>query len=219
MCRVPGCGQPAASRFAAYCSVHKARMRRHGAVDQQGVSKADLAPYLKRVRARINKNEYSPVWTTLDARWRAVEDHAEQLLAAYYAGRPGPRDERQAAHEVRKLAADVEARAVVETALAVVMMMEMEPRRFRTDAAFRSQLVRRVRALTDVNFGERYDHHTGRVKRVYRDLAPRASAILGQWLVETLGSAGLHVARLERKEMEEKAQEREAFHTALRELA
>ena len=193
-------------------------MRRHGAVDQQGITKSDLAPYLKRVRARVKKNEHSPAWTTLDDRWRAVEDNARQILAAYFAGRPGRRDERQAAHEVVKLADDVGARTVVETALAMVMMMEMEPRRFRTDAAFRAQLVRRVRSLTDMNFGERYHHPTGKVKRVYRDLAPRAAVILGQWLVETLGSAGLHVARLERRDTEQKMQEQEAFHAALREL-
>jgi hypothetical protein len=217
-CRVRGCGLPAASRFAAHCTVHKARIRRHGAADQQGITKADLAPHLKRVRSRIEKNQHNPAWITLDARWSAIVDRARQIETAYFAGRPGHRDERQAAHEVAKLAADVEPRAVVETVLAVVMMLEMEPRRFRTDAAFRTQLVRRVRALTDVNFGERYHHATGRVKRVYRDLSPRAAAILGQWLVEALGGAGMHVAQLERREMEQKAQEQEAFRAALREL-
>jgi hypothetical protein len=118
-----------------------------------------------------------------------------------------------------KLGEDVSPRAVVETVFAVVMMLEMEPHRFRTDEGFRTQLVRRVRALTDVNFGEHYNHKTGRVKRVYRDLPPRATAIMGQWLADALGGAGLHVARLEWKEMEEKAIEREELHKALRELS
>lgn len=218
ICRVRGCGIPAASRFAAHCSVHKARIRRHGAADQQGITKADLAPYLKRVRSRIEKNQSNPAWVTLDDRWRTIVGRARQIEAAFFAGRPGRRDERQAAHEVVKLADDVEARAVVEMVLAVVVMLEMEPRRFRTDASFRTQLVRRVRALTDMNFGERYHHATGKVKRVYRDLAPRATAILGQWLVEALGGAGLHVAQLERREMEQTAQEQEALRAALREL-
>ena len=218
-CRVLGCGAPAASRFAAYCSVHKVRLRRHGAVDQRGITKAALAPYLKRVRARIRKNEHNPAWVALDDRWRAIVDHARGIEAAYFAGRPGRRDERLAAHEAVKLGDDVPARAVVETVLAAVMMLEMEPNRFRTDRAFRTQLVRRVRALTDMNFGERYDHVSGRVKRAYRELPPRATAIMGQWLAEALGGAGLHVARLELREMEEKASERERLYKALRELS
>jgi hypothetical protein len=142
------------------------------------------------VRARIKKNEHSPAWVALDDRWRAIVDRAQQIEAAYFAGRPGQRDERQAAHEVVKLGRDVPSRAVVETVCAVVMMLEMEPARFRTDSGFRTQLVRRVRALTDMNFGEHYNHKTGKVKRVYRDLPPRATAILGQWLADALGGAG-----------------------------
>jgi hypothetical protein len=188
-------------------------------VDQRGITKAAIEPYLKRVRARIKKNEHSSAWVALDDRWRAIVERAQQIEATYFAGRPGNRDERQAAHEVVKLGGDVAARSVVEIVFAVVMMLEAEPQRFRSDQGFRTQLVRRVRALTDVNFGEHYNHKTAKVKRVYRDLPPRATAIMGQWLAEALGGAGLHVARLERSEMEQKASEREELHKALRELS
>ena len=59
-------------------------------------------------------------------------------------------------------------------------MWELEPRRFRSDQAFWVQLARRVRGLTDVNFGERWDNARGKVRRCYRELTPRANITLGQ---------------------------------------
>ena len=69
-------------------------------------------------------------------------------------------------------------------------MQEMEPARFRSDKAFWLQLARRVRGLTDMNYGEGWDNTRQRVRRSYRELTPRASLLLGQWLAETLGVAG-----------------------------
>ncbi len=217
-CRAPGCDAPAVSRYAAYCSIHKARLRRQGALDQASISKAAVEPYLKRVRARIAKNQHNAAWAILDERWRALVEHGRGIIASYHAGKPGQSNHRLAAHEVVKLGDDVAPRAVVETVLAMVLMLEMEPARFRTDAAFRSQLVRRVRGLTDVNFGESWDQPSGKVKRFYRDFPPRAAAVLGQWLVETLGIGGKRIAQLERAEAEKAAGERVALHKALGEL-
>jgi hypothetical protein len=107
---------------------------------------------------------------------------------------------------------------VVETALAMFMLQELEPRRFRSDEAFRTQLVRRVRGLTEVNAGEYYDHASGKTKRAYRELTPRATAVLGLWLAEAFGGAGLHLARLELTEWEKKNEERRELHKALSEL-
>lgn len=98
-------------------------------------------------------------------------------------------------------------------------MWEMEPGAFSSDKAFWVQLSRRVRALTDLNYGERYVHATGGVKRTYRDLSPRASIIFGKWLCDILGIGGLHIARLEKEDAEGRAAERNCLHVALRELA
>ena len=70
--------------------------------------------------------------------------------------------------------------------LAVYVMQELDPRRFRSDPGFRFQLVRRVRALADVNAGQRWDDKAEKVRRVYRELTPRAVATMGQWLAEAL---------------------------------
>ena len=71
-----------------------------------------------------------------------------------------------------------------------LMLEQEEPRRFRSDDGFRFQLARRVRALTDVNQGTWYDHWAQRVKRVYRDTAPKTTACIGE-LTDALWSAAV----------------------------
>jgi hypothetical protein len=217
-CRAPGCWAPAASRFAAYCGPHRAALRRHGAVDQKALTKAQLKPYLTLVKKRIAKNPESIAWVNLDERWVALVDHAEGILAAFAKGKAGSRFERVAAQEVVKLAKEVKPREVVEVVCAMVMMWTMEPRRFRSDNAFRTQLARRVRSLTDLHVGERYDHVRGKIRRHYRELTSKAALILGHWLATTLGVGGQHMARLEEAEREQKARESRELHEALSKL-
>jgi hypothetical protein len=102
--------------------------------------------------------------------------------------------------------------------MAMYVMLEFEPHRFRSDHAFTVQLVRRLRALTERNVGRYYDHASGKTKRVYRDMPPRATAILGRWVIEALGIAGAWTARLERNELDATREERHALKTALAEL-
>lgn len=218
ICRVPGCGAEAASRYSHYCRNHRARLRRHGAVDQEGVTATDLAPYLAKVRARIEKNRESSAWGQLQGRWLAVVDHARSVVAFFNNGKPGSSFERKAAHEVLKIADAAKPHEVVEVVLAMFIMQEQEPRRFRSDAAFRVQLVRRTRALADVNAGLSYDHKSGKVRRVYRELSPKVIAIIGQWLAVALGGAGVHLAQLEQKEEEGQRKEHLELHKALEEL-
>jgi hypothetical protein len=215
LCRVSGCCSPTSSRYSIYCTTHKARLRRHGATDQEGITKGDLKPFLRLVQARIEKNSENPLWTQLDARVAALADHARSLLV--YRGAM-PRYERIAAHELQKLSDAATPREVAETALALFMMNELEPRRFKTDRAFRTQLVRRVRGLTDLNAGSWYDHHTGKTKRAYKELTPRASMVMGQWLADAFGGAGLHLAKLEQTQQQQKQQEAMAFRQALADL-
>jgi hypothetical protein len=188
-------------------------------VDQKAIKKAQLWPYLKRVQKRIAKNPDSVAWVTLDERWRALTDHARGVLARFATGRAGVRYERLAAQEIVKLADDVPPRAVVEVTAAMVLMWEMEPRQFKSDQAFWLQLARRVRGLTDMNYGEGWDNVRQRVRRSYRELTPKASLILGQWLATALGVAGQYMARAERAEVEKQESERRALHEALAKLS
>lgn len=217
-CSVPGCSAGPASRYTPLCANHKARLRRHGAVTQRGITARDLAPSLKRVRARIAKNPDSPVWGQLEERWRAVAGHARDIIARFASGRAGAVYERRAAIEVVKIAEATEPREVVEVVLAMFVMLELEPRRFADDRGFRFQLVRRVRALADGSAGQFYDHTSGKVRRVYRELTPRAVMVIGQWLAVAMGGAGVHVAGLERRDLEARDVERRALHAGLEAL-
>jgi hypothetical protein len=97
-------------------------------------------------------------------------------------------------------------------------MQELQPRRFRSDRAFRTQLVRRVRGLTDLNAGSWFDHQTGKTKRAYKELSPRAAAVMSQWLADAFGGVGLHLTRLEQNEADKKQQEQQAIHASLSQL-
>lgn len=218
LCRAPGCAKPA-TRYGHFCTTHKSRWRRHGDVGQVGITKEVLKPYTDLVRARIEKNAGNPTWAACDDRYRAVVAHAKGILAEANRGVAGSRNERTAANAIVRLTADVEPRVVVETVLAMYMLWDLEPRRFRSDEAFRRQLVRRVMRLSEVNVGEWHDHQTGRVKRTYRDFTPGAADVIAGWLVETLGVVGLHLAKLHRLDVEKDQHQKAEFHKALTDLA
>jgi hypothetical protein len=122
---------------------------------------------------------------------------------------------REAAIETLRIAKGVQPRDLIETVLAMYVMQDQEPRRFKGDQAFTTQLVRRVRGLTRLNADSWIDTKTGKRKLVYRDLNQRTVTVMGGWIAEALGPAGLMFARLERKDHEKKQEELLAFRDAL----
>jgi len=216
-CRVPGCTAPA-SRWGTLCSTHKSRQRRHGHPSQEGITKADLAPFLAVVRQRKARNPASPFWPGVEARWAGLVDHCRGVVASALSGQPMNRDERTACHEVVKLAEATEPAEVVETALALYLMLEQQPSRFRSDEAFRHQLSRRLRGLAEVNAGTWFDQTTGKVKRVYRDLPATATQVMAAMLVEVFGVAGLLLARRETEDAEKQRREVEDLAQAVKEM-
>lgn len=204
--------------FSAYCGSHRRRNRRHGHPDQRGITVQQLESFKKRVKARIETNKSNPAWQLLQDRWRAVAEIAKVNLTRYQNGAPHNRYEREAWTNIAKLAASAEPLSIIEIVLAMYLMQEEYPHRFRSDQAFGGQLVRRVRSLAPISMASYYDHKSGKPKRVYRDLTPRTMAILAKLLQETFGVAGLTVARLEREEMEKLCAERQALHNALESL-
>ena len=216
-CQSPGCSRPV-SGWAHHCNSHKSRTRRHGDPQQEGITKAQLKPYLEAVRRRIAKNADNPAWKTIEGNWLALVEHARAELSSYNEGVGHIRQHRLAYEEIVKLAKDVTPAEVVHTVLALYLMAEQEPRRFRSDEGFRFQLVRRVRALTETNRGTWYDHKVRRVKRVYRDTAPKTTEYLGQCLAEVLGPAGLYIASLEQAGLEAKKQQAEKLWADMEKL-
>jgi hypothetical protein len=167
------------------------------------------------VRGRIAANQESSAWAKLDARWKTLVRHALGILAEYQGGRATYRYTVKAAEEIVRLDGGVEAREIVITAAAVFLMDQMEPHRFRGDRAFRTQLVRRVRALTEANATSYRNPITGKSRRTYQELSPRATEVMAEWLTEALGILGVHLARLERKEREDRDRERQGLNDDL----
>ena len=216
-CSVPQCPDTAAG-FGALCNRHKAIRRRHGHPEQTGITVQELAPYRQRVRLRMEKNQGNQAWSILAQRWGVVIDAAKAQEAEAQRGRPFVAHERDACQELVKLAREVPVETLTETVLALFLMQEEQPRRFKSDAAFDAQLARRARALTDTNAGTYWDDKAKRTKRVYRDVAPRTLAVIAEHIKAAFGVAGLYVARLEQRESEQTKNQQAALVEALESL-
>jgi hypothetical protein len=214
ICSTPGCGKPA-SGYSTLCAHHKQALRRHGADTQDGVTGHELRPYVKRVEARRAKNPSSEAWVILAHRWEALARHARDTLEKYFAGTPSSRVTVKAAEQVRVVADNVPTELVVNTALAMYLLLDYHPRRFRSDRAFDFQLVRRVRGLTAVNAGAYWDQKANRPKRVYRDLPPRVVETLAVWLKDAFGTAGVMLAKKEGQDAQKAQDERKRLASAL----
>lgn len=216
-CIISGCSGTT-SAYGRYCPTHKTRLRRHGHPLQQGVTKGDLKPYLAVIDEIMERNRDNPTWDIAAQRWDALVHHCRSIVAAYLNGTPMVKFEVQAAREVIRLYEHVEPLEVIRTVCAVYLMAEHRPRTFLSDQAFIHQLVRRCRGLTEANAGTWYDHASGKVKRVYRDLPPRTVLVLGQMIAEILGPVGLAVARSDRRKRDHECQQKEHLKTALEDL-
>jgi hypothetical protein len=156
-----------------------------------------LKPYIELVRKRFQANPDSNAMAETEKRWFDLIRQCQSVVVSYYQGHPSQRNRREASQELIKIAEEVSTVDVIETVLAMYLLADSDPRRFRSDEAFLYQVVRRVRALTEVNVGRWYDYKTQRNKRVYRDLTPKTTQQMGTMLISTLGVAGLCMARLE----------------------
>jgi hypothetical protein len=217
-CQAPGCCAQAASAFAAYCRPHRAALRRHGAVDQRAITKVQLKPYRKLVKLRIAKNPDNQAWQTLDNRWRLLVQQSQDIIAHFESGKTGNKYELMAAREIVKLAPEVRPRDVVEVVGAMIMMRILNPDCFKSEAALWLQLARRVRALSDLNVGQRWDGTRQRLRPHYRELSPRAAQTFGHWLATALGVAGQGLAKAEQAERDRRAEESRELKEALARL-
>lgn len=197
-CRIPGCCGKS-SKWGAYCNSHKIRDRRHGDPEQETITKAIINPYIKIVRKRLEKN--LELQDALAERWAETLEQSRRYLTDFVErGVPYVRTKREAAEELIKLSLHVDTREIAETAMAIYVLWDWEPGRFKSDRGFWFQLVRRCRGLAEVNAGSWYDHTSGKTKRVYRDLSPRTSKVMAEIIGDTFGAAGLTIARKETEE-------------------
>lgn len=211
-CRVTGCPNRSAGH-SPLCHRHRSRKRRHGHAEQRTIGKADLKPFIEVVHTRIAKQPDAKLWSICDQRW-------EVLTSSWRSQPPDTiyRFVRAGTKELVRLADTVSGREVVITTIAMYLLQAHDPRLFKAEAAFRAQLVRRVRSLSSGSFSEWGGAGDGRQRRAMRELEPKTVEYLSSVLVELFGPAGLKIAQLERYEEEERRKERLAYYDALGEV-
>lgn len=218
-CRAGACLRKAATPYGNYCAKHASNNARHGHPEQKGVTKGELKPYLRMIAERRAKHPNRPAWKSMENRWKGLVDIADGVIAEANQGKPMYRFNRMAAIEIKKLDNTVETQKIVDVVLAMYLLQELDPRRFRSDEAFWAQLVRRTRGLTKLNMGAWTNSKTGKTKTAAKELPPKAAQAVAFYLREALGVAGVWLADLEKKEEERKRQEVLSFYAELEELA
>lgn len=182
---------------------------------QVGVTSHELRPYVALVEARKAKNPHSEAWSILLNRWEVVIDSASTALQQYSKGQPSNRITVVSAHHLSNVAKHSTPWEIIKTVLAMYILQDQQPNRFRSDEAFDFQLVRRVLRLAPTNAGSYWDNLENRTKKVYKDVAPRVIRALSAPLKEAFGAAGLTLAFKEREEAQRAADERQRLAHAL----
>jgi len=190
-------------------------LRRHGHPQQNAIGKAELKPYVASVQRRIANNADNATWRLCEAHWLGLVGQAREVIGQAERGFAGNRYERRAALEVVRLAEATSCRQITETIFALYLMQDAEPHRFCSDAAFRTQLVRRLSALAET---KEKNENVRRVMRAPLALPPRAIAIMASWVIAALGGVGVHLARLEAQNRVEQQTKRQALAKAIGEL-
>lgn len=214
-CRVPGCAGPT-STYGALCNRHELRHRRHGDVYQTALSKTELRPYIALVRNRKDRNPDNPAFPAVVTAWLNLVEDATARVAASERGEAMNRHNRIVAYEIAKLGQEVEPDVVAETGLALFMIWEMDPHRFRSDRAFRHQLVRCIRRLAKSK--STYIPKEGAFVSGNYILPPKATAKFADLLTAAFGGAGVMLARKERADVEARRKNREELAQGLAEL-
>lgn len=182
------------------------------------MTKTELKPYVEIVRRRKAGNQDSPLWSTLQTRWEQLVENARLMLKDYLNGKAMSRHLVMTSRELVNIHETVEFEDISCTALAMFILQTQHPMRFRDQSGFLHQLTRRLRGLSDMNAGTWFDHNTGKVKRVYRDLPARTSQQFGQSALEVFALAGAALAKKEIEEANAKQAEKSAIINAIQEM-
>ncbi len=211
-CRVVGCDNRAAG-YSPLCPKHRSRKRRHGHEEQRTIGRTDLKPFLKKVEERIAKQPDASLWSICEQRWNTLT-HEWRSHPPHTIFRPV----RAGAKELVRLADTVSARDVMVTLIAFYLLQDNDPRLFKNETGFRTQLVRAIRSLSGGSYNNWDGAADGRKRRAMKELDPHTVKYLSGLLAELMGPAGLKVAQLERKEEAQRREDTLKFYAAMNEV-
>jgi len=153
--------------------------------------------YVKRVKRLIRNRERIETYLLELA---GVLADVVQMPEARSNGVWVVRWKKKATEEMMRVLRDVDATSGGVTVAAAFLMRDQEPRRFVSDPAFRTQLVRLWRSQTGLAFGSFWNQRTDKVVSVYKDLPPRVVETIALFLVETYARFAGYVIAADRRE-------------------
>lgn len=201
-CKVPGCSKPTRSPQGTMCEAHRQRWRRHGDPKQEAIRKQDIAPLMKQVRDTIERDSSGQIEAGLKKLKSLLEAEASSTIAESRSGAMSSY-RLKTAHEIQRVLQNTDALTCASGIAAIYLLQERNSRRFASDRGFTFQLVRRFRALTDLNAGTYYNNKTGKVHRVYKDLPAQVTEFLGRTLIERYKTFVAFIIKRDRKKAEE----------------
>ena len=200
ICTVRGCGRACGPRtYSPLCQAHRVTRVRHGHPEQRAVTFYEMAPHMAAIRAVVKRNPDSEVWSILAARWERLRGLARGIVEESETGQPFHRPTQQAAVMLLAVSAVADPLKMREVMLSLYLMRQGAPYRFRDDQAFAFTLVRRFRHLAPMSLGSYWNDKLRKTSTVYREAPSRAVVVLGAWLGEVFGLAGVLVAEDLRK--------------------
>ena len=104
------------------------------------------------------------------------------------------------------------------TLIAFYLLQDNDPRLFKNETGFRTQLVRAIRSLSGGSYNNWDGAADGRKRRAMKELDPHTVKYLSGLLAELMGPAGLKVAQLERKEEAQRREDTLKFYAAMNEV-
>lgn len=194
-CAVVGCANRTRSSYGRYCGSHVMRDRRHGHPRQPTITRAYLKPIIRRIQQWMDKHpKRDEVWSKLEDALQRIASAAQGELLARERGAVTYVPAMTAASDVAAVMEQGDQQKAILTVLALVILWDEEPGAFKSDRAFRFQMARLWRGLTDLHVASYWKHDEGTVKRVYRDPAPRSAEVLGQMLIDGLGPYAMQIS-------------------------
>jgi hypothetical protein len=197
MCATPGCTRRVKGKYSKYCEQHSKALSRHGDPRQIGIKKHELKPFIQQVRHIIKKDKTAKIEAGLNKIRNLLEDTINNVLdnaLGMYSYK------RKALLELQKVIRDATAIDLGATIGALYLLREWCPRSFKSDNAFWFQLARQVRRLSPMGVGSYYNEAKGNTTTVYKDIPPKVTAIIGQYIVEYYKPFIAHIVIKSREE-------------------
>jgi hypothetical protein len=183
-CIIAGCAK-GVSGYSTLCVNHAKTKARHGHPLQTSIRRPELKPFERAVRNWLDERAGPDAWPILLDLFGGIVSEARIYSERVGHGRPYSRFVLRAGETLVSIERDDRNRDAVVRLLALGYLRQNNPRRFQDDRAFRFQIARQLRQMTDVSVGVYWDNDSQKAKKVHRDASPKTLRALANIVMET----------------------------------